>query len=88
MRTEQEILNDIQAQQKRLEELCGPSMFGIYVKYNNEYDSKGNLVRMVMDPEVAKCYDELKKLHDEYMSCGYARRYDRGEYGGGTPGGY
>ena len=85
MRTEQEILNDIQAQNEKLKKLCGPSMFGMYVKYNNEYDDKGNLVRVVMDPEVAKCYDELEKLHKEYTNCGYGRN-DIGEYGGSSNG--
>ena len=66
IRKEEEILNDIKAQQDKLKELCGPSVFGIYVKYIEEYDENGNLVKAILDPEVQKCYEEIRRLEPEY----------------------
>lgn len=80
MRTEQEILNDINKVEEELKAKYGATIFGFNFHYIN--DGIGNLI---LDPEEESLLDKLEELEREYRSCGYGR-YDIGEYSGSSNG--
>ena len=86
IRSEQEINNDILAVYDELKRRFGSNPFLIFnPSVIEEYDEKGNLIGMHMDPEQEKLLNKLEALQEEKVRSGY-RGDDRGEYGGGGNG--
>lgn len=81
MRTEQEILNDINKVEEELKSKYGTNTFGSY-NFNYINDENGNVI---LDPEEEALLDRLEELEREYRSCGYGRN-DIGEYSGSSNG--
>ena len=88
MRTEKEIIDDILAVRAEMARKFGYNpFFGHNPSVIEEYDEKGNLIGLRMDPEEERLLNKLHKLEEEKKRCGYTD-VNRGEYGGGTIGGY